>query len=357
MGLTSGLILAFFFPLLFLGIVQKFDFYQTGQFKLILLSLSWGVCAYGLAAITNIALEYLRLADRENIVRTYAPFQEEIFKGLYLLFLVRRRLFSYSVDGAIYGFATGIGFAILENFEYVIKDPAIAGLVALQRISSANLVHGTSSAILGIALGVFQLKRTRSRWLILTVGFFLAIGMHMFYNFISHTGTSLLSAIGIGILGTVFIYLVMQRGKKQAQNWIKQMLGMDDRVTQGEVTAVGRLPDMGNLLRPVLERFGPETAGKVENLFYLQARLGIKRRTLEGFEKDPLMRTAAMAEIGELRTEMDAARREIGAYPMLFVRGLFTEEMASVWEQVQAKIQERSAHHGSQKGGGVWSSL
>lgn len=357
MGLISGLILASIFPLLFLGIVQKFDFYRTGQVKLILLSLSWGVCAYGLAAITNIALEYFGLADREIIVRSYAPFQEEILKGLYLLFLVRRRLFSYSVDGAVYGFATGIGFAILENFEYISKDPTIAVLVALQRIFSANLVHGTSSAILGIALGVFLLKRTRTRWSILAGGFFLAIGLHMLYNFISYTRTSLLSAIGIGILGTVFIYIVMQHGKKQARNWIKQKLGMDDRVTHGEVAAVDRLPDMDIFIQPVLERFGPETAGRVENLFYLQARLGIKRKTMEGFDQDPLMRTGAMTEIGELRAEMEAARREIGAYPMLFVRGLFTEEMVSVWEQVQAKIRERSACQGSQKGGGVWSSL
>jgi len=41
----------------------------------------------------------------------------------------------------------------------------------------------------------------------------------------------------------------------------------------------------------------------------------------------------------------------------LFVRGLFTEEMVSVWERMQAKIQERSAETGGQKGGGLWSSL
>lgn len=357
MGLIIGLILASTFPLLFLGIIRKADFYQTGQFRLILLSLSLGVCAYGLTAITNNVLVYFGLADWNMIVRSYAPILEEIFKGLFLLFLVSRRWFSYSVDGAIYGFATGIGFAILENYEYVIKDPTIAVLVALQRIFSANLVHATGCAIIGSALGVFQLNRTRSRWLVLGVGLFLAIAQHMFYNMISNTGTSLVTAIGIGILGAVFIYLAMQRGKKQAQKWIKQKLGMEDRITRGEVAAVDRLPSMDNLLLPVLERFDPETASKVEKLLYLQARLGIKRKTIESFGNNTSMRDAVETEVFEMRTKMDAARRDIGAYAMLFVRELFTEEMVSVWAQVQAKILERSEMNGSQKGGGLWSSL
>jgi hypothetical protein len=62
-------------------------------------------------------------------------------------------------------------------------------------------------------------------------------------------------------------------------------------------------------------------------------------------------------EINEMRTKMEQIRRSIGTYAMLFVRGLFTEEMVSVWERVQVKIQERSAGRVGQIGGGLWSSL
>jgi hypothetical protein len=41
----------------------------------------------------------------------------------------------------------------------------------------------------------------------------------------------------------------------------------------------------------------------------------------------------------------------------LFVRGIYTEDVISVWDQMQAKIQERSAETNGQKGGGLWSSL
>jgi hypothetical protein len=58
-----------------------------------------------------------------------------------------------------------------------------------------------------------------------------------------------------------------------------------------------------------------------------------------------------------MHIEMEKLRREIGTYVMLFVRGLFTEEMVSVWGQMQAKIQARSTANGGQKGGGLWKSL
>jgi hypothetical protein len=58
-----------------------------------------------------------------------------------------------------------------------------------------------------------------------------------------------------------------------------------------------------------------------------------------------------------MRAQMEKVQRGIGVYAMLFVRGLFTDEMISVWNRIQAKIRERSAATGGQKGGGLWSSL
>jgi RsiW-degrading membrane proteinase PrsW (M82 family) len=357
MGLFLGLILAFTIPLVFLGIIRKADFYQVGEYHLILISLGGGVLAYLFASLTNITLRLSSMLDPSTIELFIAPVLEEILKGLVLLCLIRLSRFTFSVDGALYGFATGIGFAILENYEYIGRDISIGALVALQRVFSANLVHATSGAIIGIALGIFHLSRTGTRWPILALGLFLAIWQHMVYNIISYDGSSLVGAFGIGILGTVFIYLVMLRGKRRAQNWIKQKLGMDDRVTRGEVAVVERLSSMDVLLLPVVERFGAETASKVENLLYLQARLAIKRKILESCQDDQKMQEALEAEMREMRTEMEKARRDIGAYAMLFVRGLFTEEMISVWERMQAKIREQSALNRNQKGGGLWSSL
>ena len=170
-------------------------------------------------------------------------------------------------------------------------------------------------------------------------------------------GTYLIVAIGAGFLGAGFIYLNMWWGRKQAQGWIKEKLGMADRVTAGETRAVNRLDDLDHILLPVVERFGEETASQVEKLLFLQARLGIKRKTLDSFQNNEKMLRAVEAEMNEMRTQMDEARRAIGTYAMMFVRGTFTDEIVSIWDQMQTKIQEKSAATGGQKGGGLWSSL
>ena len=356
MGMILGLILAFTIPFVFLAIIYKLDFYQTGQFRFVLVSLAWGWLAYLLAVFANNLL-FDQGIEWETIVRIWAPILEEVFKALFLLYLVTRPQFTYSVDGAIYGFAAGIGFAVIENYEYVTNNSTIALAVALQRVFSTNLVHASSSAIIGIALGMFRLETSRSRWLILLAGLALAIGQHMFFNNMISNGTYLIVAIGAGFLGAGFIYLAMQRGKKQAQGWIKEKLGMADRVTDGESRAVNRIDDLDQILLPVANRFGAEKASQVEKLLFLQARLGIKRKTLDSFQNNEKMLQAIKAEMDEMRVQMDEARRAIGTYAMMFVRGTFTEEILSIWDQMQTKIEERSAATGGQKGGGLWSSL
>jgi len=347
-------ILALIVPLLFLSIIFKFDFYQTGQFHFILICFCWGAVAYQLASIINSTLDRFDIVGWENIVHINAPLLEELLKGLVLIYFVQRSHFTYSVDGAVYGFATGIGFAVFENFG-ALNSQTIAAI--LQRVFSANLIHASSSAIIGIALGIFLLSKARSRWLFLIAGLFFAIGQHILYNSISHGGTSLFAAFVTGILGTAFIALVMQYSKNQARNWIKEKLGMDDRVTRGEIAVIDRLPGPSNVLFPVFERFGADTADRVEELLYLQARIGIKRKSLDSFQANDRMRKKVETEVREMQADMEKVRKSVGVYPMLFVRGLFTEEMLSVWDRMQTKVQERSAATGGQKGGGLWSSL
>jgi hypothetical protein len=149
----------------------------------------------------------------------------------------------------------------------------------------------------------------------------------------------------------------MQHGKNQARSWIKEKLGMDDRVTRSEVAVIDHFAGTDDIMLPIVERFGVEKAKQVEKLLYLQAGIGIKKKFLDNVKNNRKPHNTMESEINEMRTKMEQVRRSIGTYAMLFVRGLFTEEMVSVWDQMQAKIQKRSAGTVGQMGGGLWSSL
>jgi RsiW-degrading membrane proteinase PrsW (M82 family) len=362
MEFIFGLLLTISIPLIFLYAIRQLDFYQTGQFQTIALSLILGGIAYTPAALTNWSLNQLVAIDIDTIERFIAPFHEEIIKGLFLLVVIRRSQYTYSVDGALYGLAAGIGFSVVENYFYI-TGISNAADIAIQRIFTTSLVHAFSSAIIGITLATLRSETTFFQWLVPLVGLFLAIGQHMLYNNVIHTNFLVHNKIHPaiiyipGVFGGFFIYGIMQRGKKQAQNWIKENLGMKDRVTRQETKAVNRFANSDDILLPIVERFGPEKASQVEELLYHQARMGIKRKSLDSIQGNQKARTTLEAEIREMQEDMEKLRREIGTYVMLFIRGLFTEEMVSVWGQLQAKIQERSAATGGQKGGGVWTSL
>ena len=359
MSIVYGSILALLIPLLFLGIIHKSDFYQTGQFHIIWRCLFWGGITFAPATFTYSFLENFWLKNTEIVIHFAAPVYEELLKGLILLYLVRRAKFTYAVDGALYGFAIGTGFAVVENFYYIFFfDISGATEIALQRIFSANLVHAFSSATLGITLGMFRSRTSRQRWYLPVLGLIFAIGQHMLFNILIGRKEISSTLFYIPIIpGILFMYYIMQRGKKQAQIWIKEKLGMDSFVTRSEAVLVDRLTDPEDALYPIVERFGAEKAGQVEKLLYLQARLGIKRKALDGFRDNDAIHKDVEAEIKDMYKDMKKIQREIGAYVMLFVRGLFTEEMLSVWDRMQVKIQKQSAATGGQKGGGVWSSL
>lgn len=363
MSIVVGFILALIIPLLFLGIIYKSDFYQTGQFHLILKCLFWGGVTFAPATFIYKTLEYFWLKNPSTIDHFVAPIYEELLKGLILLYLFRRAKFTYSVDGALYGFAVGTGFAMIENLGYIYNAQSEATIVAIQRIFSANLVHALSSASIGITLGISRSRNSRLQRQVHAVGLLLAIGQHMLYNNILHIISASDSKIPLGAIfipglpGIFFILYVIQRGKKDARKWIKEKLGMDSRVTRSEVALVDSLPEPKDALYPVAERFGVEKARLAEKMLYLQAHVGIKRKALEGCRGEDISRKNIEAEIDRLHADIKNIQSEIGVYAMLFIRGLFTEEMVSVWDQMQVKVQERSAANKGQKGGGVWASL
>jgi hypothetical protein len=138
-------IVAALIPLSFLFVVKSFDFYQTGSAKFIVYSGAWGILSYFSAAQINPALVEHDVFSTDTVVRFAAPVIEEILKGLILIYLIRHPDFKYFLDGAIYGFASGIGFAIFENFEYILAHPSTALILAISRVLSTNLIHATGS--------------------------------------------------------------------------------------------------------------------------------------------------------------------------------------------------------------------
>lgn len=351
-----ALTIACLIPLIFLFVMRSLDFYKTGNFRYNLLTLAWGLVAYWLAVLVNRNLLEAGLVSRDQLVRFAAPVIEEVLKGIIIFYLVSRTDFRYFVDGAIYGFGAGIGFAIIENFEYILNQPDTALVLAIARVFSTNLIHATASAIIGIALGRSRFARSVSltRWGSLAAGLILAVGLHMGFNSIASSGTLLVYAIAAGMGAAAFIWYAITQGLKEEKKWIEEKLGMQDRVTSGEAAIVNRLENVDQYLAPIAEHFGSDTAELCEQFFIKQAHLGILRKSMEKFKDNERMRQANEADIARTAAEMDVLRRKVGAYAMLYLRNIFPENNSPVWGLINERVKAASA---GPVGGGLWTNL
>jgi len=328
-------IIAIAIPLVFLYLVRWLDLYASGSFKVLLICLGWGVAAVLLALQVNTFVG--DIVGFGLLVVLFAPIIEEILKSLVLIYLVRRPSFTYFVDGAIYGFAAGIAFAVLENLLYLSRAGAGEALfLALGRALSTSLMHGSASAMVGIALGRLRYGRGFTRMLSLVLGWAAAMSLHIaFNNALSRIpGTfSIIVAILLGLGGLGLVAAFIFWGLSQERRWLKETLGLGVGVSSQESAVVQQMSDLDVLLMPVGERFGEEKRKQVEAFLKLQAQLGIKRKQQE-LTRDEKQRQDLGTQVFALQKEMDALRREVGVYCMSYVRSILPPETEPIWSRL-----------------------
>lgn len=350
---TISIIIALIVPIVFLFLLRTFDLHKTAKFNLNIVTLIFGLFAYWLAAKINPWVQSSTGLEWDQIVRFVAPVVEELLKAAILIWLVNRADFNYVVDGALYGFGAGIGFAIIENLEYIQRASAeVALILAIARVFSTNLMHATSSGLIGTALAFHRGDKNKTRgFLVILGGYFIAILFHGVFNAMVNSSVLLAFAISYGVIGAGLIWLVIRKGMTAQKEWVGEKLGMEDRVTKEETRAVTGIDTMvETLITPFKERFGDEKVALVRDLMYKQAEMGIKRKLMD-VTPSPTKRKEVEEIIQKLYKEMEILRKQIGMYPMMFVREVYLGQEIQLWDRLNVRIVESGT---GQKGGGLW---
>ncbi len=208
---------------LYLLLMWWLDRYEREPLWAVGLTFGWGAVGGALLAILfSLVLDtslgvVLDDAARQAAGPVFiAPLVEELTKGCVLLLLLRHRLFDNATDGFVYGTATGLGFAMTENFMYFAMvavgghPEEFVGVVFLRTLFSAPL-HGMASGSLGAALGLSKYQRQwLAKPLLLLLGLAAAMGLHMFWNAMAVTGelTGRVEPVAAGFLGLPLYFLV-----------------------------------------------------------------------------------------------------------------------------------------------------
>ncbi len=342
--ISYSIIIASAIPLAFLLLVKWLNFFETHKARLIVLALVWGAISVELSYQVS---HPMALVLGKQFVSTHtAPFVEEIFKSLVLLYLVRRADTTFFVDGAIYGFAAGIGFAIGENMLYLSRVDVDTGLVVgTTRAFVSSVMHGSTSAIVGMAVAGFPLgplmKHPLLAWV---VGLIFAISAHTaynntaFHNFVfGQTGYIVLALIAFGTLLLVCAAIIWGLRRERAR--LRKSLGMKAGVSRGEAMLVQRMEDLDDLLAPVEERFGEVKREQVANALLLSAQLAMKQDLIRK-TKDAELRVELAGQITELKRDLKQARHDVGIYVMSHVRSIVGKTSWSLWARLGKTLEK-----------------
>lgn len=356
-------------PLAFLLAVRALDLYASNSVRNVLTCAGVGLLAFPLSYVANnaardaIQLGYgVTAAAAVLAVKTVvAPVVEEIAKSIGVWVVVRRRDFTYFVDGAICGFAGGTAFAMVENLFYALRAGFADSLgLSVNRALSTSLVHGTASALVGIVIGRFRFERSWRRYAALLAGWGLAIALHMAFNrVVTSTAVGayvLLAAIAIGLGGVAGIAGVMLLGLRVERRWIADALDVGIGVSPHEARAVDRMRDLDRLLAPVEAHFGPARRRAVEALLRSQARLGLKQQ-LVNRTTDLAQRVLIEADVAALQAEHDRLRREVGVYCMTYVRSILPSGGTPLWDRLGAQLLDAAPLDARPRSDDVWSRL
>lgn len=194
-------VLAAVVPLVgYLTFIWWLDRYEREPIWLTVLTFLWGAIGGVIGALVFASMFQLgveaalghghraaALSDAIGAV-VIAPVVEEATKGLILLFLLLSKHFDNATDGLIYGAATGLGFAMTENFLYFLTVYQQGGAEAwvsniVVRTLFSAVVHCCASGSLGFFLGLSRYRQGFfTKLVFLPMGYCAGMAIHAFWN-------------------------------------------------------------------------------------------------------------------------------------------------------------------------------
>jgi protease PrsW len=330
MGSPIGAALVSLLPvILFLGGLVYLDSYKLVTFRSVLVAVAAGVGAALIAfGIAKGATGWLETSP-VPYSRYIAPVIEECLKAAFPVWLLWKKRIGFLVDAAVYGFAVGTGFALVENITYLFMVSEANPLLWLVRGLGTALMHGGVTAMVAV-LGRSMLERKPDTiGAAVLPGLIGAILIHSIFNhfFVSPVQSAFATVIGVpAVMAIVFRF-----SEKNTQEWLGVGFDTDQNLLEMITTGVLTETHVGQYLQTLQERFPSEAVADMLCLLRLQVELSISAKAVM------LMREAGFApepdpEVREKLAEMDFLERSIGKTGMLALHPFLPPAARNRWQ-------------------------
>jgi hypothetical protein len=258
-----------------------------------------------------------------------APFIEESLKACYIVYLVRAKRVGFPVDAAIYGFAVGAGFALIENAYFLHSVGDASPFIWIARGFGTAVMHGGTTAIFAVLSKTMSDRYMTERAYIFLPGLTLAIAFHGGFNqFILPPFETMVVQL---VLFPVAVGIIFARSERSLRDWLELGLYTDvlilDLIKTGDVSGT----KIGRYLDSLRSRFPGETVVDILCLLRIYLELAIRAKGAL------LMRGAGYsvvldAETEERFEELEHLKKSIGKTGMLAVSPLLHTTSRDLWQ-------------------------
>jgi RsiW-degrading membrane proteinase PrsW (M82 family) len=274
--LATRLLVGFFPVVLFLLCLIYLDSYKLIGLRLVLLAIAAGGLAAGLGYLLNLTLLTRLGLDLPLYSRYVAPIIEETLKALVLAYFIRSHKIGFLVDAAIFGFAIGAGFAMIENLYYLNLLPDARLPVWIIRGFGTAIMHGGTTAIFGIVSKTLADRKFSASGPAFVPGLLMAIVVHSFFNHFFFS--PLFSTLAILLALPPLVLLVFQRSEKSLQEWLG--VGFDADAELLALINSGQLSTskVGSYLQSLREKFRGEVVADMLCYLRLHTELSLRAK-------------------------------------------------------------------------------
>jgi protease PrsW len=315
--------------ILFLSALIFLDTYRIISFKAVFFAVVVGLTA----AVASFFIGTFFLGrgwiSIGGYARYVAPPLEETLKLGFVIYLMRTKRIGFMVDAAIYGFAIGTGFAIVENVYFLHTLASSNILVWIIRGFGTAVMHGGTTSLFGIITVGLSERRESAGAAILLPGFVVALFIHSAYN---HFLLSPVVSAFVVVLALPFIMIwVFKLSERSLQEWLG--VGFDSDAELLDVIVTGGISKtrVGRYLASLTRRFPGEAIADMLCLVRLHAELALKAKGIllmreAGFEVKP------DPEVKEKFDEMRYLEKTIGATGRLAIEPILHWRGRDLWQ-------------------------
>ena len=330
-GLPLSHALVALLPVLcFLGLLLLLDSYKLIRPGVVLLILGAGVLAAGASYLVSAAA----LGSSGLNIATYsahvAPLVEELLKGLIIVALARSHRIGFLVDAAIFGFAVGCGFALLENLAYLRLAHEAELSTWIVRGFGTALMHGGATASLAV-MGLSVLDRNPDAGTAAFVpGLAVAVALHWGFNFL--TQWPMVATLATLLVVPALLLWVFHRSEQALSHWLGR--GFDADAQMLEVINSGEFQGSpaGQYLLTLKLSFSPEMMADALCYLRLYTELALRAKGLLMLREHGLPVPTTDAGTRERLEELRYLESSVGATALRALQPMLHMRREELWQ-------------------------